>query len=133
MTNQTNAHRASTLAMPVAARFGLGLLAASLLVGVVTMAGPGGSPGMAAAAIVVFGALLVAGVRRQNWARFALAVLVAIGVALNAMLLPLQLDQDRLVAASTAVQSVLQVFGVLLLFRRTSIRWYSAPQSGAAV
>ena len=82
---------------------------------------------MALAALLFIGALLVAGVRRQNWARIAFAILVAIGVAVNAMQLPIQLDQDRLVAASTVVQSVLQVLGVLLLFRQSSVRWYSAP------
>lgn len=113
--------------MPAPVRYGLGLLATSLLVGVVTTAGPGRNPIMALVALLVVGALLVAGARRQNLARIAIAVLVAIGVAFNAMLLPIQLDQDPLIAASTVVQSVLQVLGVLLLFRRSSVRWYSAP------
>jgi len=93
------------------------------------MAGPGRSPTMAVVAFLLVGALLVAIARRQNWARIAFAVFAAITVALNAMLLPIQIDQDRLVAASTVVQSVLQIIGVLLLFRPTAARWYAVPQS----
>jgi len=80
---------------------------------------------MALVALVVFGALLVAAAMQKNWARVALTVLVAIGVAFNAMLIPIQLDQDRLIAASTVVQSILQALGVLLLFRQSARRWYA--------
>jgi hypothetical protein len=113
--------------MPVPVRAGLALLGASLLLGAVTMAGPGRSPIAALVVTLLFGALLFAVARRNNWARIACAVLVAVGVALNAMLLPLQLDQDRLVAASTVVQGALQIGGVLLLLRPASARWYGAP------
>jgi hypothetical protein len=105
-------------------RYGLGLLAASLIVGVATMAGPGKSPITALVALLVFGAVLFNGARRQNWARIVLIVFVAIGVAFNAMLLPIQLDQDRVVAASTVVQCALQSLGVILLLRQSSVRWY---------
>lgn len=113
------------MTMPAAVRAALGLLAASLVVRVVTMAGPGRSPGMALVALLVFGSLLVAAARQMKWARIALTVLVAIGVAFNAMLIPIQLDQDRLIAASTVLQSVLQALGVLFLFRQSAVRWYA--------
>ena len=113
------------MTMPAAVRFSLGLLAVSLIIRVVTMAGPGRSWGMALVALLVFGALLVAGARRKNWARIALIVLVAVGVAFNAMLIPIQFDQDRLIAASTVVQTVLQLIAVLLLFRQSSVRWFA--------
>src|SRR5580765_8440068 len=107
---------------PATVRAGLGLLALSLLVSVVTMAGPGKSPVMASVALLAVGALLVAVAQRRNWARITVTVLTAIGVAFNAMLVPIQLDQDRLVAASTVVQCVLQAIGVLLLWRQSAVR-----------
>ena len=116
--------------MPPQVRLALALLGGSLLVAAITMAGPGRSPTAALVACLLFGALLFAVARRQNWARIACAVLVAVGVALNTMLLPVQLDQDRLVAASTVVQGVLQVIGVLLLFRPASARWYGVQDRG---
>ena len=114
--------------MPTTVRYGLGLLATSLIVRVVTMAGPGKSPFMALAALLVTGSLLVAAARRRNWARIALVLLVAVGIAFNTMSLPIELDQDRLLATSSVVQSVLQACGVILLLRRSSVRWYSVSQ-----
>jgi hypothetical protein len=117
--------------MPPAVRYGLGALAAALLAGVATLGIPGGSPVMAVVMLVFFGGLLAAAARRRNWARLALVVLVAVGVALNAMELPLQLDQSRLLAASTLVQTALQVVGAALLLRRSATRWYGAePPAG---
>lgn len=118
--------------MPATVRYGLGSLAASLTVGVVTMAGPAKSPIMALVALLVTGSLLVAAAQRKNWARMVLVVFVAVGVAFNTMLLPIQLDQDRLVAAANVVQSVLQASGVILLLRRSAVGWYSASKPGGA-
>jgi len=118
--------------MPAQVRIALALLGGSLLLAAATMAGPGRSPITAVVACVLFGPLLFAVARRHNWARIAAAVLVAVGVALNAMLLPVLLDQDQLIAASTVVQGVLQVIGVFLLFRPSSARWYGVQDRGAA-
>ena len=118
----------SAAAMPATVRYGLGLLAIALVVRVVTMAGTGRSLFMTLAALLMTGSLLIAAARRRNWARIALVLLVAIGIAFNTMSLPIELDQDRLAATSSVVQSVLQACGVILLLRQGSVRWYSAPQ-----
>ncbi len=83
---------------------------------------------MALAALLITGSLLITAARRRNWARIALVLLVVVGVAFNTMSLPIELDQDRLAATSSVVQSILQACGVILLLRQSSVRWYSASQ-----
>jgi hypothetical protein len=124
---------------PQSVRIGIFLLAASVVLGVPRSAiewpalledaakvgsGPGFLLATQAFSFVVVGGLLLLAWFRHNWARWVYTVLTVLGIPFSIMPLVYALKNNPASGAIGLVQVILQVAGLVYLFKRESSAWY---------
>lgn len=103
----------ATLAMSVALLLGMAILNFGWRV-----------PEVAGAAFVIVGGLIFATARRQNWARWVLAILTVLVSCMTWSLIRIQLTFGIVVPMATVAQLALEAAGLYLLFRPAAGRWF---------
>lgn len=115
---------------PAGVTVSIAALAIALLLGVAILAFGWGEPLVALVTGVVVGGLIVGAALRRNWARWALVVLTIVATATSWPLLRIQLSYGIVVPAATVVQFVLELLGLILLFRPVASAWYRGQPRG---
>ena len=96
----------------------------SLLIGVEILAGPWDLPLQGLFTLLLVGFFIVQSARRRNWARWVLAIMTITTLVGLRAIYRLQLEADRLLAAATATQLILEMAACVLLFLPSSGRWF---------
>lgn len=86
-------------------------------------------PEVAVAALVIVGGLIFGAARRQNWARWVLAILTVVVLVMTWSLIRIQLTFGIVVPIATVAQIALEAAGLYLLFRPDAGRWYRHVQA----
>ena len=104
--------------------FAVGALSVALALGAAILWLGWQVPLVALVSLLIVGGLIFAVARRQNWARWTLAILTIASTVLTRSLVQYQLTYHVLVPMATVAQLTLEAVGLYLLFRPAAGRWY---------
>ena len=109
----------------------VGALSVALLLGVAILGFGWRVPVVAVSTVVIVGGLLFGVTRRHNWARWVLAILTIVVLALTWPLVRFQLTYGTVVPIATVAQIVLEAVGLVLLFLPAAGRWFRRSAAAA--
>jgi hypothetical protein len=81
----------------------------------------------------VYAGLIVLATKRHNWARWGLVIFLVITWMNLVLGLPSLISQGYATAFSTGLSTILESYGVYLLFTTESAQWFARAQKSPAV